>query len=181
MPKTDWIPTVLLVAALGVSVFILRWLLIPRASDHEAIDIRQGVDSVDTTHARPPGVPGADEQVSSLDMLPKVPVAMAPPSVPEEPEPEPAPAPAAPPETVTVVETPPAAPAKKTFYKPRLQRRSLPETRESATTTSAFVEAKDQVEEKEQQSQQAPSSQRTSSQPAQERVFRNTSGQTSVR
>ncbi len=140
---SPWALRIMLAAAAIVSVLVLmRGLTGDKSAEYDAVETR-GVTLQRLPSASEQLDVDQEEQVSSLDLLPKVslreanplppdpPAAPAPPPV-EKPVPEPTPEP--------YVQQSPVE-EKKPFYRPPLQRRGLPKSRTSNATSGAFVQS----------------------------------------
>ncbi|PCI39056.1 MAG: hypothetical protein COB53_03865 [Elusimicrobia bacterium] len=167
-------------AALISVLVLLRGLRSNSEETYDAVETR-GIEFKDTRSAREQLAVDAQDQVSSIDLLPKVSLREADPLEPEPPVPAPAPPPAAP------VDEPPlqAAPVqvkkreKKPFYRPELQRKSLPKSRSSNASTKAFLNTAPEVKSA------GPSSGATSigsgPSPNRPRTYRDQTGKATIR
>jgi len=178
MRETAWVPKVLLALAAVISVAVLLKGLKKTDATYDAVETR-GIELQRLPSAREQRAAVTPvDQVSSLDLTPKVALREADPQEPPPPEPPPPPA-------RTVAQAPPAPPPpppepeQRAFVKPALRPRGLPKERTTNASSGAFLPASKNAPS-------APASAPAAPPPAEQtpdgpRVFRDTTGKASYR
>ena len=178
--QSPWGPRILLAVAAIISILVLMRGLSKKTAYYDAVETR-GVELNRLPSARDQLDVGQEDQVSSLDLLPKVTLREADPQAPQPPAPPPPPPVQQPePTPVVVLQPEPAPPQKKEFYRPPLQRRGLPKERTSNASTGAFLQAAPEAAKQGTTSSGSSSGGDTAA-PARPRTFRDRTGKSTIR
>jgi outer membrane biosynthesis protein TonB len=179
MRESNWVPKVLLAIAALVSVLVLMRGLRKSDPQYGAVETR-GVELKRLpSAAEQRAIDAKLDQVSGLDLTPKVAIREADPLPPAPPPAPPPPAPQQPQPAYTPPPEPPAEPEKKPFNRPQLRPRGLPTERTSNASTSAFLENAPKAETRT-DSASAPAAP-ASAPSGGPRVFRDTTGKAVLR
>lgn len=175
-----WIPKVLLAVAAILSVLVLLKGLKKTDASYEAVETR-GIELKRLPSAREQRANIEEvEQVSSLDLTPKVAIREADPLPPAPPAPEPAPVVRAPDPQPEPPPQAPSEPERQPFVRPALRPRGLPTERTSNASTGAFLKAAPNAPTAP-ASAPASSPSEPAASPDGPRVFRDTTGKATLR